>query len=79
MKKADVTKAAPIARAVRPRGVNRQTLVKEDRERRRGNIRTESESLVAGVIVDSWVESGQGAGTGARLVLQVAPTFQTYV
>jgi hypothetical protein len=35
--------------------------------------RMESEMLVTGAIVDSWVESAAAASDGARLVLQVAP------
>jgi len=34
---------------------------------------TESKSFVAGVIVDSWVESALPTDSSARLVLQVAP------
>lgn len=37
------------------------------------SIGTESEVLVAGAIVDSWVECARSADAGARLVLQVAP------
>ncbi len=48
-------------------------MVSEDRERRTQTVGTESESLVAGVIVDSWVESAQPAVAGDRLILQVAP------
>ena len=33
----------------------------------------ESEMVVTGAIVDSWVESADSAVTGGRLVLQVAP------
>lgn len=33
----------------------------------------ESELVVTGAIVDSWVESAQAAADGSRLVLQVAP------
>jgi hypothetical protein len=33
----------------------------------------ESEMVVAGAIVDSWVEAARTAVQGARLVLQVAP------
>jgi hypothetical protein len=33
----------------------------------------ESEMVVTGAIVDSWVESANAASDGARLVLQVAP------
>ena len=33
----------------------------------------ESELVVTGAIVDSWVEPNTPAGTGSRLVLQVAP------
>jgi hypothetical protein len=37
------------------------------------SIGTESEFLVTGAIVDSWVESARSADAGAHLVLQVAP------
>jgi hypothetical protein len=33
----------------------------------------ESELVVTGAIVDSWVESGRATTRGSRLVLQVAP------
>jgi hypothetical protein len=33
----------------------------------------ESEMVITGAIVDSWVESAQAASSGPRLVLQVAP------
>jgi hypothetical protein len=33
----------------------------------------ESEMIVTGAIVDSWVEPAGAAGEGSRLVLQVAP------
>ncbi len=33
----------------------------------------ESEMVITGAIVDSWVESTRAASAGARLVLQVAP------
>jgi hypothetical protein len=73
MEKHDFTTTCPIARAARPRAVNEQAPVSEDRERRAETIGTESESFVAGMIVDSWVESAPAADRGARLVLQVAP------
>ncbi len=73
MKKSDFTRARPNAQAERRGAVERQALVSEDRERRTQTVGTESESLVAGVIVDSWVESAQPAVAGDRLILQVAP------
>ena len=33
----------------------------------------DQEMMVSGAIVDSWVERANAAGTGSRLVLQVAP------
>src|SRR5262245_2692514 len=41
--------------------------------RREENIRMESELVVTGAIVDSWVESARTASDETRLVLQVAP------
>ncbi len=73
MENLDSTKAYPVAKAERLRGVNRQALAGEDREGRGKIIGTESESFVAGVIVDSWVENALPADAGLRLVLQVAP------
>ncbi len=73
MENLNFTKAYLIAKAERLHGVNRLALVGEDREGRGETIGTESESFVAGVIVDSWVESALPAVAGARLVLQVAP------
>jgi hypothetical protein len=73
MENLNSTKAYPIAKGGRLHGVNRQALVGEDREGRGEIITTESESCVAGVIVDSWVENALPADAGARLVLQVAP------
>jgi hypothetical protein len=35
--------------------------------------RMESEMVITGAIVDSWVESAQATASGPRLVLQVAP------
>ncbi len=34
----------------------------------------DSDLLVRGAIVDSWVEPGNPAGAGSRIVLQVAPS-----
>jgi hypothetical protein len=53
MEKHNFTTACPIARAERPRAVNEQAPVSEDRETREETIGTESESFVAGMIVDS--------------------------
>jgi len=76
MKKPDSTRADQIAQAERPRetpgGINRQALANKDRERRQERTGAESESFVAGVIVDSWIESAPPEDAGARLVLQVA-------
>jgi hypothetical protein len=44
-----------------------------DGKPREEKTRMESEMVVAGAIVDSWVESTRTAVEGARLVLQVAP------
>ncbi len=38
-----------------------------------GDNRMESEMIISGAIVDSWVESAQATSSGPRLVLQVAP------
>jgi hypothetical protein len=73
MQNLNSTKAYLIAKVERLHGVNRQALVGEDREGRGEIIGTESESFVAGVIVDSWVENALPAAADARLVLQVAP------
>ena len=73
MEKSDSTRSHQIAQAERPRGVNRQALVSKDRERREEIIGAESESFVAGVIVDSWVEAAPSADAGVRPVLRVAP------
>src|SRR4051812_31678059 len=40
---------------------------------RQENTRMESELVVTGAIVDSWIEAASTATDGARLVLQVAP------
>src|ERR1022692_3412221 len=42
-------------------------------DRREESIRMESEMVVNGAIVDSWVESADSSVNGGRLVLQVAP------
>ena len=42
-------------------------------KRRKGSNRMESEMVVTGAIVDSWIEPTQAASDGTRLVLQVAP------
>jgi hypothetical protein len=72
MEERHFTRADPPAHGRGPRGVNMPTLESEDRERLEGKIRAESESFVAGVIVDSWVELAPATEAGARLVLQVA-------
>jgi hypothetical protein len=41
--------------------------------RREESVRMESEMIVTGAIVDSWVESARTASDATRLVLQVAP------
>ena len=41
--------------------------------RREESIRMESEMILTGAIVDSWVESARTASDATRLVLQVAP------
>jgi hypothetical protein len=69
----EFTKAYPIALAETPRGANWQTVIDDDLENRDENIATESESFVAGAIVDSWVESAPSTDAGVRLVLQLAP------
>ena len=69
----EFTKAYPIALAERPRGANGRTVIDDNRENRDENIATESESFVAGAIVDSWVESAPSTDAGVRLVLQLAP------
>ena len=73
MEKPDFTRACPIARAETPSGVDWQSLVSEDRARREEKSVALSKSLVAGVIVDSWVESASPAIARDRLILQVAP------
>jgi len=40
---------------------------------REGDNRMESEMIITGAIVDSWIESAQATSSGPRLVLQVAP------
>ncbi len=40
-------------------------------------VGTESESSVAGMIVDSWVESARPENAGAHMILQVAPGEHT--
>jgi len=42
-------------------------------KRRKVSNRMESEMIVNGAIVDSWIEPTQAAVVGTRLVLQVAP------
>jgi hypothetical protein len=42
-------------------------------KRRKESKRMESEMVVTGAIVDSWIEPTQAATYGTRLVLQVAP------
>jgi hypothetical protein len=42
-------------------------------KRRKVSYRMESEMIVTGAIVDSWIEPTQAADDGSRLVLQVAP------
>src|SRR6202162_4045193 len=42
-------------------------------KRRKERNRMESEMVITGAIVDSWIESTQAASDGTRLVLQVAP------
>ena len=44
-----------------------------DQVAREGDNRMESEMIITGAIVDSWVESAQATSSGPRLVLQVAP------
>jgi hypothetical protein len=73
MENLNFSKAHPFAKTKRLRGVSRQALVGEDPEGRGETSGTESESFVAGVIVDSWIENALPADAGARLVLQVAP------
>jgi hypothetical protein len=53
--------------------VEMQTRLGEDRVRREESIRMESEMVVTGAIVDSWVESASTESDATRLVLQVAP------
>jgi hypothetical protein len=53
--------------------VNRQALIGNEGERRGDQGESESETFIAGVIVDSWIESAPPTDAGARLVLQVAP------
>ena len=48
-------------------------MIDDDRENRDEIFATESESFVAGAIVDSWVESAPSTDAGVRLVLQIAP------
>ncbi len=69
----DLTGTRPIAQEESPRGVNTKAQGSEHRERREESIGTEYESSLAGVIMDSWVESASAAAAGTRLVLQVAP------
>jgi hypothetical protein len=79
MENPDSTKACAIARAEMPRGVNRQARVSGDRESREESNGTESQSFIAGAIVDSWVESAPSTDAGRRLVLQLAPRMQPEV
>jgi hypothetical protein len=46
--------------------------VKEAADQKEDN-RMESEMVITGAIVDSWVESAEATSCGPRLVLQVAP------
>jgi hypothetical protein len=50
-----------------------QPLVGANREALEESTGTESDSLVAGAIVDSWVEAATSTDVRALLVLQVAP------
>ncbi len=50
-----------------------QPLVCANREALEESIGTESDSFIAGAIVDSWVETATSADVRALLVLQVAP------
>jgi hypothetical protein len=54
-------------------GTKVQSEVRRTGDRGEESIRMESEMVVAGAIVDSWVETARTALQGARLVLQVAP------
>jgi hypothetical protein len=72
MENPDITEACAIAQVERPRGVNRQALASGERESRDESNGTESHSLVAGAIVESWVESAPSTDAGLRLVLQLA-------
>jgi hypothetical protein len=45
----------------------------EEGVRREESVRMDSEMVVTGAIVDSWVESARTASDATRLVLQVAP------
>jgi hypothetical protein len=72
MQNPDLAEACAIGEAKKLRGVNRQSLVGSDYERREESNGTESLSVVAGAIVDSWVESAPSTDAGLRLVLQLA-------
>jgi hypothetical protein len=53
--------------------VERPCQLVEHGVRREESVRMESEMVVSGAIVDSWVESARTASDATRLVLQVAP------
>lgn len=73
MENRDSTKAYPSAQPERLSCVNRQALIGNEGERRAEQRESESETFIAGVIVDSWIESAPPTDVCARLVLQVAP------
>jgi hypothetical protein len=72
VEKPNVTQARPTARVEKLRRVSTEVVI-EDREREDENVRTESESFVESVIIDSWIDPAPPADAGTRLVLQVAP------
>jgi len=76
MEDSDFTRVCPSAQAGRPLTGPGPAVNGETRERREETTGTGSQSLVAGVIVDSWVEPAPPAAEGARLVLQVATRDQ---
>ncbi len=69
----DYIRSCPIARELRPRGVNKRAMASKDRERREVTIGTQTVSVVEGMIVDSWVESSPPVEAGVRVDLQLAP------
>jgi hypothetical protein len=73
MDKLDFIRARPNVRTELPRDINGQVLVNEAFEEREENPGGECDSFVAGLIVDSWVESAPPTDAGAHLILQVAP------